>query len=38
MENDISQTEGMNKRSELLWKCRHASKFLFNYYTGDDFR
>ena len=28
----------LNKRSELLCKCRHASKFLLKNYTGNDFR
>ena len=33
-----NQKELLNKRSELLCKCRHATKFLFKNYTGNDFR
>ena len=29
--------ELLNKRSELLCKCHHASKFFFKYCTGNDF-
>ena len=32
------QKELLNKRSELLCKCRHANKFLLKNYTGNDFR
>ena len=33
-----NQKELLNKRSELLCKCRHANKFLLKNYTGNDFR
>ena len=33
-----NQKELLNKRSELLCKCRHANKYLLNNYTGSDFR
>ena len=33
-----NQKEVLNKRSELLCKCRHANKFLLKTYTGNDFR
>ena len=32
-----NQKEHLNKRSELLCKCRHASKFVLKNYTGNDF-
>ena len=33
-----NQKELLNKRSELLCKCRRANKFLLKNYTGNDFR
>ena len=33
-----NQKELLNKRSELLCKCRHASKFPLKNYTRNDFR
>ena len=33
-----NQKELLNKRSELLCKCRYATKFLLKSYTGNDFR
>ena len=32
------QKELLNKRSELLYKCRRANKLLLKNYTGNDFR
>ena len=32
------QKELLNKRSEILCKCRHANKFLLKNYTGNDLR
>ena len=32
-----NEKELLNKRSELLCKCDHASKFLLKNYTGNDF-
>ena len=33
-----NQKELLNKRSEILCKCRHTNKFLLEKYTGNDFR
>ena len=33
-----NQKELLNKRFELLCKCRHANKFLLKDYAGNDFR